>query len=68
MYLLVQSAEKSPSYLTDKSLEFLKSFRQQLVDLPADKLRYILVPDATRVDFSVPIFVPMVRMYQHSFW
>eukprot|EP00904_Undaria_pinnatifida_P012432 jgi/Undpi1/8319/HiC_scaffold_25.g10788.m1 len=39
MYLLVQSAERGPSYLSDRSLEFLKGFRQQLVDLPASQLR-----------------------------
>ncbi|CAN0108568.1 unnamed protein product, partial [Laminaria digitata] len=39
MYLLVQSAERSPSYLSDRSLEFLKGFRQQLVDLPTSQLR-----------------------------
>ncbi|CAM9761157.1 unnamed protein product [Pylaiella littoralis] len=38
MYLLVQSAERDPTYLTDRSLEFLEGFRQELVDLPATKL------------------------------
>lgn len=41
MFLLVQSPERSPSYLTDRSLEFLKAFRRDLVDLPASQLRYI---------------------------
>lgn len=39
MYLLVQSAERSPSYITDRSLDFLEGWRQELVDLPASKLR-----------------------------
>lgn len=39
IYLLVQSAERDPSYLTDRSLEFLEGFRQELVDLPTSKLR-----------------------------
>ncbi|CAM9553710.1 unnamed protein product [Scytosiphon promiscuus] len=38
MYLLVQSAERTPSYVTDRSLEFLEGWRQELVDLPASKL------------------------------
>ena len=40
MFFIVQSPERDPSYLTERSLEFLKGFRQQLVDLPASKLRY----------------------------
>lgn len=40
MYLLVQSAERGPAYLTDRSLEFLDQWRQELVDLPASKLKY----------------------------
>lgn len=39
IYLLVQSAERDPSYITDRSLEFLEGFRQELVDLPTSKLR-----------------------------
>lgn len=39
MYLLVQSAERDPAYITDRSLEFLEGFRQELVDLPTSKLR-----------------------------
>lgn len=39
MYLLVQSAERSPSYLTQQSLEFVKEFREKLADMPAAKLR-----------------------------
>lgn len=39
MYLLVQSAERDPAYLTECSLKFLKGFRQELVDLPVSKLR-----------------------------
>lgn len=39
MYLLVQSAERTPSYITDRSLEFLEDWRQELVNLPASKLR-----------------------------
>ncbi|CAM9723453.1 unnamed protein product, partial [Hapterophycus canaliculatus] len=38
MYLLVQSAERTPSYITDRSLEFLEGWRQELVNLPASKL------------------------------
>lgn len=41
LYLLVQSAERSPSYLTERSLDFVKDFRQRLADMPAAKLRYI---------------------------
>eukprot|EP00752_Nemacystus_decipiens_P006180 g5577.t1 len=39
VYLLVQSAERDPAYITDRSLEFLEGFRQELVDLPTSKLR-----------------------------
>ncbi|CAM9437472.1 unnamed protein product [Ectocarpus fasciculatus] len=38
MYLTVQSAERSAPYLTDRCLEFVQEFRQQLVDLTPDKL------------------------------
>ncbi|CAM9471198.1 unnamed protein product [Ectocarpus sp. 8 AP-2014] len=39
IYLLVQSAERGPAYLTDRSLEFLDQWRQELVELPASKLK-----------------------------
>ncbi|CAM9877673.1 unnamed protein product [Pylaiella littoralis] len=38
MHLTVQSAERGPPYLTDRCLEFLKEFRQHLVDLNPSKL------------------------------
>ncbi|CAB1100827.1 unnamed protein product [Ectocarpus sp. CCAP 1310/34] len=38
MYLTVQSAERSAPYLTDRCLEFVQEFRQQLVDLTPGKL------------------------------
>lgn len=40
MYLVIQSAERSPSYLTERCLEFLGGFRQQLVDMTPSKIRY----------------------------
>ncbi|CAN0120298.1 unnamed protein product [Ectocarpus sp. 6 AP-2014] len=38
MYLTVQSAERSAPYLTDRCLEFVQEFRQQLVELTPGKL------------------------------
>lgn len=43
IFLVVQSANRNPSYLTERSLEFVKGFRQQLADLPASKFRYVTV-------------------------
>ncbi|CAM9900567.1 unnamed protein product, partial [Hapterophycus canaliculatus] len=37
MYLVVQSAVQTPSFLTERCLEFLRGFRQQLVDMTPSK-------------------------------
>ncbi|CAM9610251.1 unnamed protein product [Scytosiphon promiscuus] len=38
MYLVIQSAVRGPSYLTERSLEFLGGFRQQLSDMTPGKI------------------------------
>lgn len=53
MYLLVQSADRDPAYITDRSLEFLEGFRQELVDLPISKLR---CGDPATAFFGVRLF------------
>lgn len=59
MYFLVQSAERSPAYLTDRSLEFLKDFRQQLAGLSTAKLRQATQPHcALTLEDKVPCVGP----------
>ncbi|CAM9863247.1 unnamed protein product [Hapterophycus canaliculatus] len=38
MYMVIQSAERSPPYLTERCLDFLREFRQQLVDMTPSKI------------------------------
>lgn len=60
MYLLVQSAERDPAYITDRSLEFLEGFRQELVDLPTSKLRCGDRPTTPRLLFLLYFFATVL--------
>ncbi|CAM9610322.1 unnamed protein product [Scytosiphon promiscuus] len=37
MHFVIQAAERSPAYLTERCLEFLREFRQHLVDISSSK-------------------------------